>query len=142
MEWRYCCRLIGCLVVWLALDVGVPHAASAGQAPDVTPAAAAALQAAMRTLERREYAAFIQTFVRPSEVQELLAKHGDMAKVAAAFAESDRPAKLLRVLQAALKVDPVFNDKDGTATYRFDPPLAGERRLRLQRIGDRWYLRD
>lgn len=97
---------------------------------------------AIRLLEGQRHVEFVKTYMRPSELEELVARFGTPENVAAEFVKEQRAAALLKALQAALKLEPTF-EADGTrARYTFETPVGGERRLLLQKIGDRWYIRD
>jgi hypothetical protein len=100
------------------------------------------IQRAISFLEKKNYDEFIRTCLRPSEVAELLEKYGTIEKVGAAYADSKRPATMLKVLYEALKVEPAVNEDETRASYRFQPPIDGDRALTLQKVDGRWYLRN
>jgi hypothetical protein len=102
----------------------------------------AALEEAVRLLEAKQHIEFVKTFVRPSELEELVAKFGTVDAAAAEFGKGDRPAVLLDRLRAAVKLEPNFRRDDTIAVFSFDRPIGRERSLTMQRIGERWYLRD
>jgi hypothetical protein len=128
------------LVATIFLTLG--NGAARGQESELSQQVAAAVAGAARMLERKEYAAFVKTYLRPSELEELLAKYESVEKIAAEFTRRDRHVTMLARLQAAAKGTPTFSREGTIATYRFDPPVDKERGLSLQKIGDRWYLRD
>jgi hypothetical protein len=131
----------------LALVAGAAVLASAqpyasAQQPDARRQVAAAIQESIRLLEAKQHLEFIKTFIRPSEVEELVAKFGSAENVAAESAKGDRIGTMLKRLHAASKLEPTFNTDGTIARYTFDAPIGREKGLSLQKIGERWYLRD
>jgi hypothetical protein len=115
---------------------------SASTPPDPRREPATAIKEAIRLLEARDYLVFVKTVIRPSELEELLTKHGTLEEVAKEFAKNDRPARILDVLKAASTLTPTRN-ADGTgANYAFEKPVGGAKRLSMAKIGDYWFLRD
>jgi hypothetical protein len=101
-----------------------------------------AIKEAIRLLEARDYVGFVKTCIRPSELTEMTTKYGTVEEAAKAFANTDRPAKLLDILKAASALTPAINADGTRADYRFDKPVAGANRLSLAKIDGYWYLRD
>lgn len=129
---------MGCVV----LLTSVPDAATARQQTDPRSQVTAAVRDAIRLLEANQHLDFIKKYMRPSELERQVAKFGSPENVAAEFVKQQRAPLMLKALQAALKLEPVF-DSDGTrARYSFPAPIGGESALTLQKIGDRWYIRD
>ena len=103
----------------------------------------AAIQEAIRLLEAKKHLEFVKTFMRPNELDELITKFGTVEKLATEFGKDDeRSGNLLKALHAAAKLEPTFNADGTIARYAFEAPVGRERSLSLQKIGDRWYLRD
>ncbi len=102
----------------------------------------AALKEAVRLLEAKHYVEFAKTFVRPSELEGLVAKVGTVDAAAAEFGKGERAALLLDRLRAAARLEPSFRRDDTIAVFSFDQPIGKERSLTMQKIGERWYLRD
>jgi hypothetical protein len=67
---------------------------------------------------------------------------GTVENLAAEFGKAERAGTLLKALQAASKLAPVFNETNTSARYTFESPIGRERGLLLQKIGDRWYIAD
>jgi hypothetical protein len=103
---------------------------------------AALIQRAIKLLEAKNYAEFFRTCVRPSEVAELVDDFGSFDKLAAAYADTDRPRQMLAVLKAAVSIEPSLSEDGARATYTFAKPVEGESSLRLRRIEGRWFLYD
>jgi hypothetical protein len=101
-----------------------------------------AIKEAIRLLEARDYAVVVKTFIRPSELEEMLTKHGTIEEVAKEFVKDDRPAKMLDVLKAASTMTPTMNADGTRANYTFEKPVGGAKRLSMAKIGDYWFLRD
>ncbi len=99
-----------------------------------------AIKEGIRLLEAKKFAEFAKTFVRPSELEELLAKQ-PLEELVVEF-EKRRAADLLAVLRAASAMKPTLNEERTRAVYTFEKPVGGERRLQLEKIGEFWYLRD
>ena len=118
------------------------HLQASAQQPDAKRQVATALQDAIRLLEAKQHLEFIKTFMRPSEVEELVAKFGSAENVAAELGKGDRIGTMLKRLHAASKLEPTFNTDGTIARYTFDAPIGREKGLSLQKIGERWYLRD
>jgi hypothetical protein len=114
---------------------------ASGQQADAKRQVAAAIQEAIRLLEAKQHLEFVKTFIRPSELEELVTKFGTVEKVAAELGKDD-DGTMLKRLHAASKLEPTFNADGTIARYTFDAPIGGEKGLSLQKIGDRWYLRD
>jgi hypothetical protein len=102
----------------------------------------AVIKEAIVLLERKDYVAFMKTFVRPEELKEMLEKHESIEVVAREFGRSEQPSTLLKALEASSKIEPTFSREGTRADYVFEAPIGGERRLSFQKIGDRWFLRD
>jgi hypothetical protein len=117
-------------------------AAAFAQQTDARRQVATAIQESIRLLEAKQHLEFVKTFLRPSELEELVAKFGSVEKVAAELGKDDRIGTMLKRLHAASKLEPTFNADGTIARYTFDAPIGREKGLSLQKIGDRWYLRD
>jgi hypothetical protein len=115
---------------------------SATQPADPRREPASAIKEAIRLLEARDYAAFVKTCMRPSELEEMLVKHKTVEEVAKEFAQSDRAARMLDVLKAASTMTPVMNADGTRANYTFEKPVGGAKRLSLAKVDGLWYLRD
>lgn len=138
-------RRLVCRQALLLVSVAVlawPTVAGGTQQPDPKRQVQTAIEDAIRLLEGKQYLEFVKTFMRPNEVERLVAKFGTVENVAAEFGKNERAGTLLKALQAAAKLAPVFNETNTSARYTFETPIGGERRLLLQKIGDRWYIAD
>jgi hypothetical protein len=125
----------------IAAVVVCPGASRAAQT-DASQQVRATLQRGVRLLEAKDYAAFVKELLRPSELDRLMAKFKTIESVAAEIARRDETAPLLERLRAAVTLEPTYR-RDGTiASFTFDPPIGRERGLSLEKIGERWYLRD
>jgi hypothetical protein len=113
-----------------------------GQKPDAGRDVAASVQEAIRLLKNQRHLEFIKTFMPPLEVERLVAKFGTLEKLAGEFGKDDRPAILLRALEAAAKLEPAFSEGGTVATFTFTTPVGRERGVTLRKIGDRWYFVD
>jgi hypothetical protein len=129
------------LVVCATLSACAVQPVFAAQA-DLQRELTTAIKDAILLLERKDYVAFMKTFMRPEELKEMLEKYGSIEGVATEFGRSERPSTLLKALEAASKIEPAFSREGTRADYTFETPIAGERRLSFQKIGDRWFLRD
>lgn len=98
-----------------------------------------ALALATKLMESKDYAGFLKTFARPSELAELLAKRS-LAEVAAEFGR-ERATDLLAALKAALMTEPTYNTDRTRVDYRFQKPFGRERAVTLVKIDAYWYLR-
>ena len=109
------------------------------QAADPRTQPETAVKEAIRLLEARKYVEFLRTFVRPSELEEILAK-ASIDEVAREVGEKRVP-DLLSALRAASAMKPVINEAGTRAEYRFEKPFGRERRISMEKIGEFWYLR-
>ena len=126
----------------VVLLTSMPDAVTARQQTDSRSQITAVVRDAIRLLEANQHLDFIKKYMRPSELERQVAKFGSPENVAAEFVKQQRAPLMLKALQAALKLEPAF-DSDGTrARYTFPAPIGGESTLTLQKIGDRWYIRD
>lgn len=126
-----------------AFLVFTPRPTSGQQAdPAVTKAVTDVLDNGIRLLEAKDYAGFLRTCLRPSEVEELVEQFETIEKAGEAYAQTDRPAGTLAALKAARAMTPAFTQEGMRAEFAFAQPIGGERRLQLQKIDGRWYLRD
>lgn len=130
------------LAAWAPLLAGTFSALGAQQQPNLKGQTTAVVQDAIRLLESKLYLDFIKKYMRPSELEELVAKFGSPENVAAEFDKQQRAPGMLTALRAALKLEPAFDAEGTRARYTFETPIGGERALTLQKIGDRWYIRD
>lgn len=129
-------------MVWVVLVTSMPDVVTARQQTDPRSQVTAAIRDAIRLLEANQHLEFVKRYMRPSELERQVAKFGSPENVAAEFVKQQRAPLMLKALQAALKLEPAF-DADGTrARYAFSAPIGGESALTLQKIGDRWYIRD
>jgi len=129
-------------VVCVVLVTSMPDAVTARQQTDPRSQVTAAVRDAIRLLEANQHLDFIKKYMRPSELERQVAKFGSLENVAAEFVKQQRAPLMLKALQAALELEPAF-DSDGTrARYTLPAPIGGESALTLQKIGDRWYIRD
>jgi hypothetical protein len=110
-----------------------------GQKIDPRREPATAVAEAIRVLERKDYATFLQTFARPEELKELLASK-KIEEVAAEFGK-EKAADILIALKAAAKMTPTLSREGTRADYRFEKPIGGESRITLEKIGEYWYFR-
>lgn len=122
------------LVVFSLASVG-----ARGQTPDPRTQPETAVKEGIRLLEAKKYAEFLQTFARPSEVEELIAK-GPIEDVAKEFGDRRAP-DLLAALRAASAMKPTLNEDGTRAEYRFEKPFGRERRISMVKIGEFWYMR-
>ena len=128
--------------VCVVLFTSMPDAVIARQQTDPRSQVTAVVRDAIWLLETNQHSDFIKKYMRPSELERQVAKFGSLENVAAEFVKQQRAPQMLKALQAALKLEPTV-DSDGTrARYSFPAPLGGESALTLQKIGDRWYIRD
>ena len=126
-------------ILALVLCAGFAVAAD-GQSSSPRTQPDSAIKEGIRLLEAKKYAEFLETFVRPSELAELLDKRS-LAETADEFGKR-RAADLLAVLRAASALKPALNEGGTRAEYVFEKPIGRERRLQLQKIGEFWYFRD
>ncbi len=129
-------RIASALVLVLACLAPVE---SIGQTVDPRTQPETAVKEAIRLLEARKTVEFLRTFVRPSELEELL-KKAPIDEVAKEI-EERRVPDLLAALRAASTMKPVINEAGTRAEYRFEKPFGRERRIAMEKIGEFWYLR-
>lgn len=110
-----------------------------GQKIDPRREPATTVAEAIRVLERKDYATFLQKFARPEELKELLAKK-TIEEVSAEFAK-EKAADVLLALKAAATMTPALSREGTRADYRFEKPIGGESRITLEKIGEHWYFR-
>lgn len=130
------------VVVAVAALAWPAKTAGSQQQPDPRRQVQTVLQEAIRLLETRQHLEFVKTFMRPNEVERLVAKFGTIENLAAEFGRDERVGTLLKALQAASKLEPMFNSTNTSARYTFETPIGRDRGLLLQKIGERWYIAD
>jgi hypothetical protein len=105
------------------------------EAPAATDPAAAL--AAMATLvETGKHVEFLRDWLLPADLARMQKGGRTLQACAAEFAEA-KAKGVLEALRAAAKLTPRLDDATGEAVYSGD---GLERPLRLQRVGDRWYV--
>jgi hypothetical protein len=130
------------VVVAVATLAWPAETAGSQQQPDHKRQVQTAIQEAIRLLEAKQHLEFVKTFMRPNEVERLVAKFGTVDNLAAEFGKDERAGTLLKALQTASKLEPMFNSTNTSARFTFETPIGRERGLLLQKIGDRWYIAD
>jgi hypothetical protein len=98
----------------------------------------AAIAEGLRLLEAKDFATFLKTFMKPTDLTEHLSKFGTMEKLTAALSRHKESALLLEKFRAASKVEPTFSGDGVRANFPFDAVIGNDRRLQLEKIGDRW----
>jgi hypothetical protein len=109
------------------------------QAKDPRRDPATAVQEAIRLIETKNYVALLKTFAMPEELERLT--RTTTLEAAAADFGRDRASRILEALKAAAKLKPTLNEDGTRADFLFETPVGGERRIRLQKVGEFWYLR-
>ena len=100
---------------------------------------ATAIAEAIRLLEAKEYARFLETFSRPGDLTEMLATR-KMDDLVAEFA-SERSPDILAALKAASGMQPTVSQDGLRVDYRFEKPFGREKRISMVKIGEFWYFR-
>jgi hypothetical protein len=129
------------LVVFVAAGSAV-RAAVPFRQQDEPRTVKAAIAEGLRLLEAKDVATFLKTFMKPTDLTEHLSKFGTMEKLTAALSRHKESALLLEKFRAASKVEPTFSGDGVRANFPFDAVIGNDRRLQLEKIGDRWYLND
>ena len=134
-------RLRRGVALLLACAIAVASVArpSAAQKPDPRTQPAAAIAEAIRLLEGKEYARFLETFSRPGDLTEMLATR-KMDDLVAEFA-SERSPDILAALKAASGMPPTVSQDGLRVDYRFEKPFGREKRISMVKIGEYWYFR-
>jgi hypothetical protein len=96
----------------------------------------------IRLLERKQTAAFLKAYTLPDDYSALVKKFGSADALTAAFERENRHTTILAALHAAVKAQPTLSVDGTRATYPFDTVIRGERRLSLQKVAGKWYIRD
>ncbi len=140
---RIACRMfaVGRAAVAAVVLLSAAVDTAAGQETDAKRQVDAAIKDATRLLEAKQHVEFIKTYMRPNEIERLLPKFGSIETLATEFGK-EAAGTMLKALQAAAKLVPVFNETMTSARYTFETPIGRERGLLLQKIGDRWYVAD
>jgi hypothetical protein len=113
-----------------------------GQQADPRREPATALKEAIRLLESKSHAEFIQKCMSPIQLDRAKQRFGTLENAVAEFGRQGGFETALKAFQAAMKVQPTFYDGGTRANYAFDAPIGGERRLQLQKIDGLWYWAD
>jgi hypothetical protein len=95
-----------------------------------------AIKEAIRLLEAKEYAAFLEQFMVPDELKEITRKK-PLDEFAKEFAER-KAGDMLKVLKSLDGLKPTLDESGTTAT--FDPP--GAMKLKWVLIDKSWYIRN
>jgi hypothetical protein len=101
-----------------------------------------ALKEAVRLLESKSHAEFIQKFTLPIQLDRAKQRFGTLENAVAELGRQGAFEIALKAFQAAMKVQPTLYDGGTRANYAFDAPIGGERRLQLQKIDGLWYWAD
>jgi hypothetical protein len=131
------CAIVMTTVV-LAVSV---HMAFAQQA-DPRREPATALREAVRLLESKNHAEFLQKFMSPTELDRATQRFGTFDNVLAEFGRRGGFDVALKAFQAAMRVQPTLYDDGTRANYPFAEPIGGEIRLQLRKIDGLWYWAD
>ena len=97
------------------------------------------VESAIGLLEKRRYEQFLQQCVSPSERSRRDKESGGSAQSLQKFAESDEPARLLRLLTASRQAKFAVG-RNEAGFFVLAPPVDGESRLALSRHKKKWYL--
>lgn len=92
----------------------------------------------IRLLEAGKSREFVETYVSPTDLDEMTKQGRTLEKLAARF-EGERVKELLDVLQTISKQPPVMSADGDEASWPVENKVG---HLRLQRIDGRWYLRN
>ena len=99
---------------------------------------AAAITDMIRLLEAGKSREFVETYVAPTDLDEMTKQGRTIEKLAARF-EGERVKELIEVMLAVSKQPPVMSADGGEASWAVEHKMG---QLRLQRIDGRWYLRN
>ena len=99
---------------------------------------AAVITDMIRLLEAGRSREFVETYVSPTDLDEMTKQGRTIEKLASRF-EGERVKELLEVMHTISKQPPVTSADGGEASWAIEHKLG---HLRLQRIDGRWYLRN
>jgi len=109
--------------------------------PDPREELATAIPEAIRLLEAKKHSEFLENFVNPEDFKRITSKV-PLADFAKKFAESDKSARLVKVLKLIKTSKPEYNDAKTTATYKFDEAVEGtsKKQINFVKVEKYWYI--
>ena len=124
------------LVGLFCVSVLFGQATKAAPPPDPREQLLTAIAHGIRLLETKQYGRFLQEFVSPLEMKEVLGSETGTAidpETIANFAEQ-KAARVLLALREAEKATPAYEDNGQTAVYALKTPIGGRSAMAFTRV--------